>query len=131
MNIYNKLHQITENKMFNIDLASLYDNEDTFNDFCDKVNDAIMQEEIIYYYEAIKYLMNEDASLGQSLDIASEYGYTTEQLNSELLATLLYQQKLTEQWYEIENQVSKLFYDKLEKESIELDIKLYPKRNKT
>ena len=49
MNIYNKLHQITENKMFNIDLASLYDNEDTFNDFCDKVNDAIMQEEIIYY----------------------------------------------------------------------------------
>lgn len=129
MNIYNKLHQITENKMFNIDLASLYDNEDTFNDFCDKVNDAIMQEEIIYYSEAIKYLMREDASLGQSLEIASEYGYTTEQLNSELLATLLYQQKLTEQWYEIENQVSKLFYDKLEKESIELDIKLYPKRN--
>jgi len=129
MNIYNKLHQITENKMFNIDLASLYDNEDTFNDFCDKVNDAIMQEEIIYYSEAIKYLMREDASLGQSLEIASEYGYTTEQLNSELLATLLYQQKLTEQWYEIENQVSKLFYDKLEKDSIELDIKLYPKRN--
>ena len=129
MNIYNKLHQITENKMFPIDLASLYDNEDTFNDFCDKVNDAIMQEEIIYYSEAIKYLMREDASLGQSLEIASEYGYTTEQLNSELLATLLYQQKLTEQWYEIENQVSKLFYDKLEKDSIELDIKLYPKRN--
>ena len=129
MNIYNKLHQITENKMFDIDLASLYNNEDTFNDFCDKVNDAIMQEEIIYYSEAIKYLMREDASLGQSLEIASEYGYTTEQLNSELLATLLYQQKLTEQWYEIENQVSKLFYDKLEKESIELDIKLYPKRN--
>ena len=129
MNIYNKLHQITENKMFDIDLASLYNNEDTFNDFCDKVNDAIMQEEIIYYSEAIKYLMREDASLGQSLEIASEYGYTTEQLNSELLATLLYQQKLTEQWYEIENQVSKLFYDKLEKDSIELDIKLYPKRN--
>ena len=111
MNTYNKLHKITEDNSFDIDLASLYYNEDTFTDFCDKVNDAIMHEEIIYYYEAIKYLMREDASLGQSLDIASEYGYTTEQLNSELLATLLYQQKLTEQWYEIEEQVKELFKD--------------------
>ena len=112
MNIYNKLHEITEEKMydnFNIDLASIYDNEDTFNDFCDKVNDAIMCEDIIYYSEAIKYLMREDASLYESLNIASEYGYTTEQLNSELLATLLYQQKLTEQWYEIEEQLKEIF----------------------
>ena len=109
MNIYNKLHQITEEKMFPIDLASLYDNEDTFQEFCDKVNDAIMHEEIIYYSEAIKYLMREDASLSDSLDIASEYGYTTEQLNSELLATLLYQQKLSEQWYGIEEQVKEIF----------------------
>ena len=109
MNIYNKLHQITENEMFDIDLASLYDNEDTFTDFCDKVNDAIMSEEIIYYSKAIKYLMREDSSLYDSLSIASEYGFTTEQLNSELLATLLYQQKLTEQWYKIEEQVKEIF----------------------
>ena len=105
----NKLQQITENNQFDVDLANLYYNEDTFTDFCDKVNNAIMQEEVIYYHEAIKYLMNEDASLSDSLDIASEYGYTTEQLNSELLATLLYQQRLTEQWYEIEEQVKELF----------------------
>ena len=109
MNIYNKLHEITQEKMFPIDLASLYDEQDTFNDFCDKVNDAIMQEEIIYYSEAIKYLMNEDASLCDSLDIASEYGYATEQLNSELLATLLYQQKLTEQWYKMETEIKEIF----------------------
>ena len=109
MNIYNKLHKITEDNKFDIDLASLYDDEDTFYNFLDKVNDAIMHEEIIYYSEAIKYLMREDASLSNSLEIASEYGYTTEQLNSELLATLLYQQKLTEQWYEINEQVEELF----------------------
>ena len=68
-----------------------------------------MEEEVIYYYEAIKYLMREDASLSDSLEIASEYGYTTEQLSSELLATLLYQQKLTKQWYEISEQVEELF----------------------
>ena len=105
----NKLQQLAEDNQFDIDLANLYYNEDTFTDFCDKVNDAIMQEEVIYYHKAIKYLMREDASLSDSLDIASEYGYTTEQLNSELLATLLYQQRLTEQWYEIEEQVKELF----------------------
>jgi len=109
MSISTKLQQIAEDNQFDIDLSNLYYNEDTFNDFCDKVNDAIMHEEVIYYYEAIKYLMREDASLGQSLDIASEYGYTTEQLNSELLATLLYQQKLTEQWYEMETEIKEIF----------------------
>jgi len=109
MNIYNKLHKITEDNKFDIDLASLYDNEDTFDEFNDKVCEAISYEEIIYYSKAIKYLMREDASLSNSLEIASEYGYTTEQLNSELLATLLYQQKLTEQWYEISEQVEELF----------------------
>ncbi len=109
MNTSDKLQEITENNLFDIDLANLYHNQDTFSEFCDKVDSAIMNEEIIYYHEAIKYLMREDASLSDSLDIASEYGLRTEDLNSELLATLLYQQKLTEQWYEIEEQVKELF----------------------
>ena len=111
MNISNKLQKLSEDNNFDIDLANLYYNEDTFNDFCDKVNDAIMQEDIIYYYEAMKYLTREDASLYQSLEIASEFGYTTENLNSELLATLLYQQNLTNQWYEISEQVEEIFND--------------------
>ena len=111
MNISNKLQKIAEDNQFDIDLANLYYNEDTFNDFCDKVNDAIMQEDIIYYYEAMKYLLREDSSLSQSLEIASEHGYTTENLNSELLATLLYQQNLTNQWYEISEQVEEIFND--------------------
>lgn len=109
MNISTKLQQIAEDNKFDIDLENLYYKDDTFTDFCDKVNEAIMSEEVIYYYEAIKYLTREDASLSDSLEIASEYGYTTEQLNSELLATLLYQQKLTEQWCEIQEQVEELF----------------------
>ena len=109
MNISNKLQKLAEDNQFDIDLANLYYNEDTFNDFCDKVNDAIMQEEIIYYYEAMKYLTIEDASLSESLGIASEMGITTENLNSELLATLLYQQNLTNQWYEISEQVEEIF----------------------
>ena len=111
MDISNKLQKLAEDNKFDIDLANLYYNEDTFNDFCDKVNDAIMQEDIIYYYEAMKYLTREDSSLYQSLEIASEMGITTENLNSELLATLLYQQNLTNQWYEISEQVEEIFND--------------------
>ena len=111
MNISNKLQKLAEDNKFDIDLANLYYKEDTFNDFCDKVNDAIMQEEIIYYYEAMKYLTREDASLSQSLEIASEFGYTTENLNSELLATLLYQQNLTNEWYNISEQVEEILND--------------------
>ena len=109
MNIYNKLHAITEKKMFPIDLASLYENEDTFYNFIDKVNDDIFCLEIIYYSEAIKYLSIEDNSLNESLEIASEYCYKVDDLSSEVLATLLYQKRVTEQWYEIEEQVKELF----------------------
>ena len=118
----NKLQQICEDNQFDIDLANLYYKDDIFPDFCDKVNDAIMHEDIIYYYKAMEYLKENDASLSDSLDIASEYGYTTQQLNSELLATLLYQQKLTDQWYEIEEQVKKMFFDNEEEESIKRDM---------
>ena len=109
MSISTKLQKIAEDNQFDIDLANLYYKDDTFTEFCYKVNDAIMEEEVIYYYEAMKYLTREDASLSDSLEIASEYGYKTEQLSSELLATLLCQQKLTEQWYEISEQVEELF----------------------
>ena len=45
--------------------------------------------EIIYYANAIDYLKEHDTSLNESLEIAAEYGYITEDLNSELLASLL------------------------------------------
>ena len=109
MSISTKLQQIAEDNQFDIDLANLYCEEDNFDEFNDKVYEAISYEDVIYYSEAIKYLSREDASLSNSLDIASEYGYEVKDLNSELLATLLYQQKLTEQWYGIEEQVKELF----------------------
>lgn len=109
MNILNKLQKISEENEFDIDLQNLYCEEDTFNDFCDKVHDAIMEEEVLYYHEATEYLLREDASLSESLELAKEYGYNTENLNSEILATLLYQQNLTNQWDEISEEVEEIF----------------------
>jgi len=111
MSISTKLQQLTEDKQFDIDLENLYCNEDDFDEFNGKVYEAISYEEVTYYYEAMKYLTREDASLSESLELASEYGYETESLNSELLATLLYQSKLTEQWGDISKEVKEIFED--------------------
>tara|TARA_R100000734_G_C3291311_1_gene83121 strand:+ start:358 stop:804 length:447 start_codon:yes stop_codon:yes gene_type:complete len=55
--------------------------------------------EIIYYANAIDYLREHDNSLRESLEIASEYGYKTEEINSELLASLLASRKKREDFY--------------------------------
>ena len=46
------------------------------------------QVEIIYYSKAMDYLHKNDSSLFESMQIAAELGYETQNLNSELLATL-------------------------------------------
>ena len=108
MDISNKLQQISIDNQFDIDLQNLYCNEDTFNDFCDKVHNAIMDEEILCHYEAMKYLLK-DGSLYKSLGIANKYGHTAGSLSSEILATLLYQQNLANQWDEISEEVEEIF----------------------
>jgi hypothetical protein len=45
--------------------------------------------EMIYYSNAMQYLKEHDNSLHESMQIASEHGYNTQDLNSELLASLL------------------------------------------
>lgn len=49
----------------------------------------ITETEVIYFNNAIEYLQENDPSLCESLEIANEYGYTTDKLNSEILASLL------------------------------------------
>lgn len=61
----------------------------------------ILTYEVIYYSNAIEFLQREDPSLGESMEIASEMCITTDCLNSELLATLLFQRKAETELYEI------------------------------
>lgn len=72
------------------ELAEIENVED-LSDYLDTLNDSnnITNEEVIYYKVAIDYLAEEDPSLSESLEIAKEYGYLIDQINSELLATLL------------------------------------------
>jgi len=78
-----------------IDLDYLL-NEDyqDIEDLREAIQEAIYQEDIIYYSKAIEFLRDEDQSLTESLELAGEIGYSANQLNSELLATILYQGRM-------------------------------------
>ena len=65
--------------------------------------------EIIYYHRAIEYLRLNDASLHESLSIASEYGYDCKDLNSEILASLLASQNAREEFSELQNKIEDFF----------------------
>jgi len=115
--ISNKLNELSEkyfgdtiteylNATMQDDLISYNDADELFNDLQDN---GYFDEEIIYYSNAIKYLKENDASLSESLEIASEYGYTTENLNSEILASLHASKKKEEIYFEfIAEQINEL-----------------------
>ena len=65
--------------------------------------------EIIYYCLAIEYLKENDPSLWESLEIAKEYGYTLENINSELLASLhASNQRINKFWEDVEPKLNEL-----------------------
>ena len=62
-----------------------YDTHQIFEELHDN---GFFDVEVIYYSKAIDYLKENDASLSESIEIASECGFTLENINSELLASL-------------------------------------------
>lgn len=67
---------------------------DDFDNFKEQIQEHfqdnnLLDQEIIYHANAIEFLKRHDQSLQQSLQLAKEYGYTIENINSEILASLL------------------------------------------
>ena len=95
-----------------IEIFEYFNNESEnflFDDFREYIIDSILDFEIIYYSKAIEYLKENDNSLTRSLEIADEQGFEVSNLNSELLATLLHQDELYNEWSEIENEIMEYF----------------------
>ena len=72
-------------------------------DTLEEAQEYCHSQEIIYYCVAIDYLKEHDPSLQESIGLAVEMGYKLKGLNSEDLATLLYQQKLLDDIEEVKN----------------------------
>ena len=77
--------------------TDLTDVNDLFDDL---QNNGYFNEEVIYYSTAIRYLKDNDPSLTESLEIATEYGYEAKNLNSEVLASLHASQKKENTFFE-------------------------------
>jgi len=95
------------------DATEYINNTEEFTDvndiFDDLQNNGFFDVEIIYYCKAIEYLKENDSSLWDSLEIAKEYGYTLENINSELLASLhATKQREDKFWQDVEPKLNEL-----------------------
>jgi hypothetical protein len=67
--------------------------------------------EIIYYARAMEYLKENDPSLQESLEIANDFGFSLDSLNSETLASLLASRNAEEQFFELQSEIDEFFQD--------------------
>ena len=82
---------------------------DTHQIYQELQDNGFFNVDIIYYSKAIEYLKNNDASLSESIEIATEYGYTLENINSETLASLhASQQRMNKFWEDVEPELDKI-----------------------
>ena len=77
-------------------LDELDEYTDTHQIFDDLHNNGFFDVEIIYYSKAMEYLKEHDTSLTDSLTLAGDMGYRSEDLSSEILASLLASKKIRE-----------------------------------
>ena len=107
-----------EIKLRHIDLLDYInaENVNSFNDIYEQVEEqGGFNVEIIYYSRAMEYLMENDTSLQNSMELAADFGYTPENINSELLASLLASQYSMEELYKYEHEITE-FFDTLDNE---------------
>lgn len=101
-----------EIRMNNIDIMYYVDADEvkSFDDVLQQIEDVNgFDVEIIYYTAAMEYLMARDPSLRESLEIAYEYGYTADNINSELLASLLASKECREEFMSYEDEITEFF----------------------
>ena len=97
----------------NIDMSNPFDS------ICEMIEDNNgFDIEIIYYSNAIDFLAKNDQSLQESLGIAFEYGYEVQNLNSEILASLLASKLIRDEFYSLESEIND-FFEELEEEEEE------------
>ena len=119
-----KIENFLQNLETEIDVLNYVDidNIDMSNPFdsiCEMIEDNNgFSIDIIYYSNAMNYLSKNDPSLKESLNIAAELCYEVQNLNSEILASLLASKLVKEEFYELESEIND-FFEELEEEEEE------------
>lgn len=108
----------------NLDVLEYVDVDEvnSFDDVYEAIDDANgFDVEIIYYASAMKYLTENDTSLRESLEIASDMGFEVKNLSSEVLASLLASQRCREDFQLLYDEI-KDFFNELEDDDYPCDI---------
>ena len=119
-----KIENFLQNLETEIDLLSMVDIDNIdFNNAFDSIYEMIEDNngfdiEIIYYSRAMEYLTRNDPSLKESLEIAHDMGYAADNLNSEILASLLASQNSRNDFNDLEGDINN-FFEELEEEEEE------------
>ena len=87
------------------DIEDINDVDDLYNELD---NNEAFNIDIIYYSRAMKYLSENDFSLSESIEIAVDMGYSLENINSELLASLHASQKARDDFYNIADEIDEI-----------------------
>lgn len=105
----------------NLDLPYFASEEtNTFEELRESIEDGGgFQVEIIYYASAMQYLSRNDNSLRESLEIASSMGFNLENLNSEILASLLASEQVRQDFEDLENEITTFLDELLSEEESE------------
>lgn len=119
-----KIENFLANLETEIDLLSLVDidnidHANAFDSICDMIEDNNWFDiDVIYYSNAIDYLSEYDPSLRKSLAIAYDMGFTADNLNSEVLASLLKTENVKNDFYSLKDDIND-FFEALEEEEEE------------
>ena len=101
--------ELNDNLINYVDIKEI-DFSDAFNSIYEMVNDNCgFNCDVIYYSNAIIYLQENDPSLNESLEIASELGYEVKNLNSEILASLLKSQNVRDEFLDFRDEINEFF----------------------
>lgn len=95
-----------------IDLAYIMeqDKPEDIDALMEIIQERVYEIEVIYYHHAMDYLLENDPSLQLSIGLAHDMGTSIENVNSELLATLLKQQNVSEEVGNYRDELEEAFF---------------------
>ena len=100
---------LNDNIINYIDIDEI-DNDDAFTSIYKMIDKNYgFNCDVIYYSNAIRYLQENDPSLNDSLEIASELGYEVKNLNSEILASLLKSKNVRDEFLDFRDEINEFF----------------------
>ena len=102
------LQNISQHAMIEVEAEKLKGIK-TFDELVEYLRDnEYLNVEIIFFDDAMEFLAKHDPSLMDSLELADEFGYSADDINSSILASLLASKMLEDDLLEAKDEIEKI-----------------------